>query len=534
MRLSQSRKTIHQMLDDAIERQPDAIAVSVVGGKKYTRTEIKRLAIGVAGALQAENVVKGDRVAMLIGNSIEFVTTWFGTVLTGAVPVPLNTAFVGEILANVLRSCSPKIIVIEDELLAGVVPTLRALEFGGRVIVVGDGASAQSEFDAGFDAWSTKHTSAVITDSTPADICTILYSSGTTGPSKGAIWPHHACYELANAFAVNGKFRAGDMVYTQCPLFHGLGLFMGLIAPFIAAEGCVLTKRFSVSRFWKEIIEYNASKAMLISQMTTLLWQLPPSPLDRAHKVDAVFMSPRPASFFDAFEERYGLRIYGGLGSTDVGQAIRVPVGGGNPFAVGREAPDWEVKLVDEFDQEVTIGEVGEYVARPRLPYLGSQGYWGMPEATNALMRNCWYHSGDLLRRDKDGWFYFVDRKKDTIRRGGENISSFEVERALREHPAVVDAAAFAVPHNGPGDEDVMACLLLREQVSLEEIGSFVEARLPYYAVPRYYDVRSEFPLTPTQKVAKFKLKQMGITTTTWDRGRTKRSQSASADGKQQ
>ena len=522
MRLHESRRTIHQMLQDVTEKDPGAIAVSVIGDRDYSRAEVLRLATRFAGALQADGVQGGDRIVLIIGNRIDFVTAWCGSVLAGAVPVPFNTAFVGDVLENLLRASDPKVVVVDGDLLPSVSPVLSSLNFSKRVIATGAPSQKAGSNVVPFDAWLERCKATSITRNTPADVCTILYSSGTTGPSKGAIWPHNAIYSLADAFATLGKFGVGDRVYTPCPLFHGLGLIMGFVGSLMYGGACVVAPRFSLSRFWPEIIASQSTKTMLLSQMTTLVWQQEPSPLDRAHKVDAVFISPRPTDYFEQFEARFGWKVFGGLGPTDVGQPIRVGQGEGNPTSVGKEAHDWEVKLVDDLDEEVPIGQTGEMVARPRQPYIGTLGYFGMPEATTQLMRNCWYHTGDLLRRDKDGWYYFVDRKKDSMRRAGENISSFEVENALLAHPAVTGAAVFAVPAE-LGEDDVMASLLVREGASLEEIAMFVEARLPYYAVPRYFDIRTEFPLTHTQKVAKPKLKQDGVTPTTWDRGRTTR-----------
>jgi crotonobetaine/carnitine-CoA ligase len=524
MSLADSRRTITDLLRDAVAHAPNAVAVSLIDGRSYTRAEFWDATLTVAAALRASEVGPGDRVLMMVGNRIEFLTTWCGAICLGAYPVPLHTGFIGPILQNLVSATEPKVAVADSAAAGQLHDALEAAGFTGTFVAAGDSDQTlvRGPRVSDFAAWANIEPLHGPVPALPSDGCTIFYSSGTTGPSKGAIWPHNAVYGLAESFAKLGKYGPGDRVHTATPLFHALALVNGFLAPLMAGGGCVLSPRFSVSRFWEEVAKSEATKTMLLGEMVTLIYNREPSELDRAHKVNAAFLAPRPADYFEEFQRRFGLKIFGAFGNTDVGLPMHAPQEEGHPSAVGREIPEWEVRLVDDFDEPVDEGTPGELVARPHQPFLGTLGYWRMPEASVELMRNCWYHTGDILRRSEDGWYHFVDRKKDSMRRGGENISSFEVELVLLSHPDVIEAAVFGVPAE-LAEDDVMACLVVKPDASLQDIGDYTEARLPYFAAPRYYDIRDSLPLTPTQKIAKALLRKDGITTTTWDRGRVRR-----------
>jgi crotonobetaine/carnitine-CoA ligase len=190
--------------------------------------------------------------------------------------------------------------------------------------------------------------------------------------------------------------------------------------------------------------------------------------------------------------------------------------------SVGRPVWGYEMQVVDDDDQVVPNGTVGEFVVRPEHPNILMLEYYKMPEATLSVFRNLWFHTGDFGSRDSDGYFYFVDRKKDAIRRRGENISAYEVEMAVNSHPAVLESAAYAVPSD-VGEDDVMVAVVLKpgEEVTALELVQHCEQQLSYFAVPRYIDFRTEFPKTPTLRVEKYRLRQQGITPTTWDLEKT-------------
>ena len=259
--------------------------------------------------------------------------------------------------------------------------------------------------------------------------------------------------------------------------------------------------------------------------MTPILWNRDGGAAERGTRRAALaFVVPAPPNLAE-FEARFGLTVTEAFGLTDAGVPIGVPHGVERPpGSCGRAQPDWECRVVDELDNDVAADVVGELVVRPRLPYLSQLGYWNRPDATVSARRNFWFHTGDLFRMDAGGWFHFVDRAKDAIRRSGENVSGFEVEQVLNAHPKIAEAAVFAVPSDLAEDE-VMAALLLEEDAVLpwDELLEFCRSRLPYFAVPRYLEVMEEFPRTGTAKVRKADLRQRGVTSSTFDAGPVRR-----------
>ncbi len=221
----------------------------------------------------------------------------------------------------------------------------------------------------------------------------------------------------------------------------------------------------------------------------------------------------------DEVEKRFGFKCLEGFGMTEIGIPVHVRVNDRRPGSCGKVLDIYEIKLVDDEDNEVPVGEPGEIIFRPREPFTMMLGYYNMPEKTLETYRNLWFHTGDLAKKDKDGYFYFVDRKKDALRRRGENISSFEVERAINTHPAVLESAAVAVQSELAEDE-VKICVVLKPGATLtpEELIKHANDRMPYFAVPRYVEFMESLPKTPTERVQKYLLKQAGVTPNTWDR----------------
>jgi crotonobetaine/carnitine-CoA ligase len=520
-----SERSVQGLVEAAVRRDPDGPAATFVGDRTYSREEIWRLSRIVGSSFSDHGVKRGDRVMMLLGNRAEFMTSWLGALSIGAISVPLNTAFSGEILANMMRTMTPSVVIAESAMLSNVLSVIDSTEFEGLVVVVGTYEAVDPPPGvtvAGFGELLDNDPLTDLVYSERSDTCAILYTSGTTGPSKGNMWPHGMVLELCKDWAEHVEYGQGDVVYAPGPLFHGLSMVFGFIASMAVGGHCVLPPRFSASSFWRDIHEWQCTRALLIGQMAAILYGCEPTDLEKDNPLKVVFCAPTPTEYYDAFEERFGMRFVEAYGLTDCGLVFWTPEGERNPAAVGKLISTWQADLVDDHDESVPVGEPGELLLRPLKPDIASQGYFCMPDATVELLRNAWYHTGDLFRRDEQGWFYFVDRKKDSLRRGGENISSFEVEEVLLAHPMVLEAAVIAVGSELTED-DVMACLVVTEGASLEEIGDLAESKLPYYAVPRYYDTRDELPKTPTLKVRKVELREEGITSTTWDRGRTRR-----------
>jgi carnitine-CoA ligase len=287
----------------------------------------------------------------------------------------------------------------------------------------------------------------------------------------------------------------------------------------IAEAEMVLSDKFSASRFWDDIRKYKATQFNYLGAVIPILNKQAEKPDDHDNPVRIAFGAGCPQNVMDQFEKRFGVTCMEGFGMSEIGLAIHVTVGDRRPGSCGKVLDIYEIKLVDDFDNEVPIGEPGEILFRPKEPFTMMLGYYNMPEKTLESYQNLWFHTGDLAKKDADGYYYFVDRKKDSLRRRGENISSFEVERAINTHPKVLESAAVAVSSELAEDE-VKICVVLKpgETLTHEELIKHAADRMPYFAVPRYVEFLESLPKTPTERVQKFQLRQAGITANTWDR----------------
>jgi len=287
----------------------------------------------------------------------------------------------------------------------------------------------------------------------------------------------------------------------------------------LARGGSVaIVEQFSTDRFWEVVRKTESTVLFLLGVMATFLMKRPPSPDDRRHKVRCAFMVPLTDDA-PAFKERFNIDIYTIFNMTEISSPI---VSEPNPTkrgTCGRARPGVEVRLVDDHDCEVPTGTVGEMLVRTDRPWGMNSGYNGNPEATAKAWANGWFHTGDAFRRDEDGYFYFVDRMKDAIRRRGENISSFEVETEVCAHPDVREAAAIGVPSE-LSEDDVMIVVAAVPGRSIDHVGlaNFLLKRMPYFMVPRYIRIVDELPKTPSAKVLKADLRRAGVTGDTWDR----------------
>ena len=518
-------RLVHEALEQAAETRPDATLVTFVGDASYTCQDLWEESRRFAAGLVEVGIEPGDRVAILLPNCFAFLVAWFGTAQLGAVTAPLNTALKGEMLGRILSELEPKVVVVHQVLAENLIPALPASSGVARLVLVGGsgaatllGAAVTMEDHCAVDPLPGH----AVWRGPSSELLTILYTSGTTGPSKGVMQSHEMATTATEIAQWVTGYTADDVAYTTLPLFHANAMFLTLHGALLAGCSSVVSARFSASTFWPEAAEYGATVISLMGSMVPILWHRPSSEADHAHRIRLAVMAPTP-SYIEEFERRFRLRGTEMYGLTDVGIPLGIPAGERRPGSCGRPTPPWECALVDEEDRPVGPGEVGELVLRPRRPGVCSLGYWRAPEATVAATANLWFHTGDRLRADDEGWYYFVDRVKDAMRRSGENVSAFEVEQALLTHPAVEEVAAFAVPSE-LAEDDVMVAVVLRSgaQASAAELRAHCEATLPYFAVPRFLDIRAGLPRTATQKVQKSILRSEGVTASTWDAGRTR------------
>lgn len=513
-------------LIEAAESDPDLPCVRFIDGPEFTYAELLAEVRLVAAGFHAAGVRPEDRVALLIGNRFEFLTTYLALAWIGAVSVPLNTALRGDVLSYMLDNVGPCRLVVEDELIAD---TAAAIAESGAVTaawVVGPGQDAAGLDASSYAALVDDHPAVEPHPTSPPDLLSILFTSGTTGRSKGVMWSHRTALAFAgNSTWVMG-YTAADVIYTCLPLFHINALFVAFLPGTVERAPVVVSKRFSAGRYWTEIADTGATVTNMLGAMGAVLWKAPPSPLETAHRLRLAMVVPFPSGHHEEFRERFGgLEINELYGSTDTSIPIGLPHGSHKPGSCGRVAPGWTVDLVDELDQPVPPGTPGELVTRPMIPFIGQLGYWALPDKTWEAHRNAWFHTGDQLVQDEDGWFYFRDRLKDAMRVSGENVSAFEVEHVLTSHPAIAEAAVYAVPSE-LGEDAVMACVVLEPglDITASALIEDISPRLPYFAVPRYVEIVTELPKTSTQKVRKAVLREQGISVNTWDAGPRRRS----------
>lgn len=521
-RLRDSGRLVHEVLAGRARRHPDRVMMTFVGDRSYTAAEVQGAASQLAGALQRAGVGPQERVAMYLDNRVEFLAAFFGISAAGAVSVPINTEMRGDILAYQLRQTAPVLLIVQAEHLGKVVPALSAVPSLRTIVVLGGRAE-----DRPIGAWSAVAFEEFVRDAPapvpagqqPWDLAAIFYTSGTTGPSKGVMWTHNFCVHFTELARWIFGYGPRDVVFTCLPMFHGNALFLSVFPAIHFDAHGVVAARFSPSQFWPQVAGCEATVTSMLGAMAPLLMAQPESDLDRAHRLRLALVVPTPGDPA-GFERRFGLPTTELYGLSDVGVVLAVPHGCKREHSAGLPIPGWECRLFDDDDHEVPDGEAGELVVRPERTYTLPLGYWEMPEATLGSRANLWMHTGDLMRRDADGWFYFLDRKKDALRRSGENVSSYEVEQVLLAHPAVTEAAVYAAPSDTAEDE-VMAAIVLEKGATATpaEIIAFAEPRLPYFSVPRYVDIRDALPKTQTAKVQKNVLRAQGVTATTWDRG---------------
>ena len=502
-------RTLPGLLELQAQRHGDRPLVRV-GGIERTVAGMRDAAAATAGRLAAAGVRPCDGVASMCENRLELLDLWLGCAWLGALYVPVNTALRGVQLEHVLRDCAARLLVAEAEFLPAVESVRGGLPVQERVWTLDAGAGAGA--DTGDGARLPAHPAG------PGDASAVLYTSGTTGPSKGVVCPHGQWYWWGIATGESLGVVEGDVLYTCLPLFHtnAMNTFaQALLAGAVFVPG----PRFSASRFWSRLAESGATVTYLLGTMVHILVKRDADPDERAHRVRVALAPATPAALHDSFRQRFGIELVDGWGSTESNIVISTAWGDAPPGSMGAVTPGFQARVVDELDDEVPPGVPGELVVRSDEPFAFANGYLGLPEKTLEAWRNLWLHTGDRVVRDEGGAFWFVDRLKDSIRRRGENISSYEVEAALSAHPDVAAVAVVPVAAE-VGEDEVLACVVPRSGAVLDpaELIRFCEPRLAYFAIPRYVRLVDELPLTATGKIEKYRLRELGVTATTWDR----------------
>jgi crotonobetaine/carnitine-CoA ligase len=512
-----AERTVPAVLSRALARSPDKIAVEEPG-RALSYHETVDLALEMAGGFERLGVGRQEPVLLMLDNHLDYVLAWLSLSLTGRIEVPVNTAYVGAILAHVIGNCGARVMVTEARYLPAIAEAADRLDRLETLIVRGEGeeVSLPSRITR-ISFASLRGPKAEMADVKPWDLIGIMYTSGTTGLSKGVRVTHAHAYGYATP-EVYGACGESDKNLVVLPLFHVGGQWKGVYNALIAGASAAVFPRFSAQSFWSDVRAYGCTYTLMLGVMAEFLLRQPELPTDREHPLKRAILVPVPSDL-EGFRRRFGIEtISSAYGSTEGSVVLLSPLGGAEPGMIGWCRPDFEAKLVDENDIEVPPGASGELVIRAREPWVVMAGYHGAPEATEEAWRNLWLHTGDVMRKDSRGMYAFIDRRRDAIRRRGENISSFEVEQEIMAHPDVLECAVVAVASDATED-DILACVVRGEGSALDgaALRAHLKPRLPYFMVPRYIRFIDSLPKTPTAKVRKQALRDEGVTSDTFD-----------------
>jgi carnitine-CoA ligase len=511
------------------EREPDALAMQDVDGREVTCRELHETVLRWADAYRRLGVRTGEHVLTMLPNSFEAFYAWLGLTWIGATEVPANTMYRGEMLRYLVDNSDADVVVISERYLPQLVEVAPQLD-GVRAVVVPDLTPSEdggAEPDPGVPLVGGEHFfegAEPATDLTGPDywdVASIIYTSGTTGPSKGVLMPWGTLWSFVTT-APDDFVAPGEGFYAMYPAFHVSGKAMLYQASHFRAR-MVLREQFSITHFWDDITRFGVTGAGLVGPMAPFLLMQPEQPDDADTPLRHVVMGPVVPQV-EEFARRFGVEVGTGYGMTEIGapfasDGYRLA----NARSCGRLRSGWagyEVRIVDDHDEPLGAGEIGELVVRTDQPWVINRGYYGMPEVSAAAWRNGWFHTGDAFTFDDDGNYYFVDRIKDAIRRRGENISSFEVEALVNRHPQVAESAAVAVPSEYLEDE-VKVCVVRTDgaQLTHEELVGFLQPTMPAFMVPRYVEFLDALPKTDaTLRTQKVKLREHVLNEHTWDR----------------
>ena len=490
-----------------------------------TFADLDRLSNRVARGLRDLGLSRGDRIATMLTDSIDQIAVWLACCKLGLLEVPVNTAYRGDMLAHVMRDSGARAAIVT----AGLTPRFAELQSPPpdleRMILLPDGGDTAAPAGiscAPFDAILPADDTDIGEPPAESDLMAIMYTSGTTGRSKGVMVTHAHAYEYALGVVTALGLDSSDVFHTSAlPLFHVAGRWGVVLAAAAVGATVALPVRFSVRSYWNDMRRSGATATFLLGTMASFLQSQDPDPSDRDNPVRKVLMCPLLRDV-TGFAERFGVQVGTAYGSTEANAPVLMPLG--TPVAdnqvVGRVRADrFDLIVADELDRRVPPGTIGEILVRPRQPWLVMQGYWKQTDATIQAWRNLWLHTGDAGRTDEAGNVYFVDRLQDTIRRRGENISSMEVEAIIVQHPDVAECAVFPVKSEHL-EQEVMAVVVPTPggRIAPEDFVLWLADRMPKFMVPRFVDVAEALPKTQTGKITKNVLRAAGVTPTAWDR----------------
>jgi len=521
--LAQKRHTILELWKEAVAQCPDTVFLHFLDDdEKYTYAEFDERSNRLAQGLLASGVAQGDRIATLLDSHADSVALLIAASKVNAVYVPINTANKGEFLRNPLGNSGAAILVSEAKYLERVEAIRDGLPDLQHIYVRGDSAPAEKAFA---NLYSDNNGDTGVSPE-PDDIAGIIYTGGTTGPSKGCILSQNYIANQALRTREMCDPRPGEVNWTCLPVFHLNAIVVTILYSVVSRTTAAITPRFSLSGFWADIEKSGASVASVLGSMIPLIANLPDSDemLRCKGQLRMARGAPFPGELQEIWRDRFGAEIVGAhvYGLTESSfismlgydEAKDAPPGSSGK----RNHRDFEVMIINDDFDEVPSGQTGEVVVRPRRPNVMFEGYWGRPQETLDVLGGLWLHTGDIGKFDENDFFYFVDRKKDYLRRRGENISSYEMETTFALHSDVNEVAVHAVP-SALTEDDIKVTVVKEAGSPLTEyeLAMWAIDNVPYYAVPRYIEFRAQLPKNPVGRILKNQLRDEGCTEATWD-----------------
>ncbi len=519
------QETIVQVLKQAVAQAGNKPFIDF-SGEGYTFAAFDNKSDDVARGLHALGLRKGEGVTWMLDNHSDAVFLLFGAIKVGVINAPINTALKGDFLVHQINDSGASVVVCESDYAKRILAVEDDLTNITTLLYRGDPPSGKSKKIKILPFDSLKITDGDLpeVDLLPTDLFTLIYTSGTTGPSKGCMVSHGYALNLGRQINLMQAMTPEDILWTPLPLFHLNAISSSILAAILGCYQVSIYTRFSVTNFWPEIERTKATCASLLGAMGSLIGSAPETDVMKRcfGQLRIGGSAPMSADLERTWKERFGVKYANAMayGLTEAACVTWADVTQNPPpGSSGRRCDDFDVRIVDDMGREVPDGQPGEIILRPNKPNVMFNGYWRRPESSLGMLKDMWFHCGDIGMFDADGWFYFVDRKKDYLRRRGENISSFEMESTFFRHPSILDVAVHAV-YSEFSEDDVKVTVVLRPEgppLTEEELCHWAIDRVPYYAVPRYYEFREDMPRNSSGRVLKYELRDQGVTPSTFD-----------------
>ena len=522
-------ETITAILRDAAAKFPDKPYVIFPdhGDYRMTYAATAAGADAVAGALRSAGIKPGARIAIYLPNGPDYVWAWMGTLIASLVDVTINTGLRGGPLAYGLNKARVDAVITDRDGLAGLATVSDAAR--QPAVFVFPELSEQplqltrrrwGDWDLSSRGEETgEEDCSPFPSANPLGLASIRFTSGSTGMPKGVMMPQTHMLASAKMFCHMTGFTSEDVMYTCFPVHHVFASVTGILAALCANGTLVLARKFSASLYWEHVRSYDVTIAHILDAPIAILMANPPSDQDRAHKCRVLYTA---SAAFPRFEERFGVKILPLFDMSELTVVAYYPPGTQRrEGSCGISSSLFDIAIMDDDDYPVPVGTEGQIVVRPRVPHVMFTGYFDDAELTLARWSNLWFHTGDRGVLDEDGYLYFKGRLGDRIRRRGANVSAAEIEAVAARHPAVAEVAVIGVPAT-LGEDDIKLCVRLKDNgtVTPRALLDFIAGELPRSLVPRYVDLRQDFPRTDTEKIRKAALReesQNGITPSTWD-----------------